>query len=84
MVAAAAPEPIPRAAPEAVGLAPARLREATDLLSGFVAERKIAGAVAAVARKGKLAYLEPVGVQDLVTRVPMGERSIFRIYSMSK
>ncbi len=83
-VAAAAAEPIPRAAPEAVGLAPARLREATDLLSRFVAERKIAGAVAAVARKGKLAYLEPVGVQDLVTRVPMGERSIFRIYSMSK
>jgi len=32
----AAPEPIPRAAPEAVGLAPARLREATDLLSRFV------------------------------------------------
>jgi len=83
-VAAAAAEPIPRAAPEAVGLAPARLREATDLLSRFVAERKIAGAVAAVARKGKLAYLEPVGVQDLEARVPMGERSIFRIYSMSK
>ena len=83
-LAAAAPQPIPRATPSAVGLAPARLREATDLLSHFVAERKIAGAVAAVVRKGKLAYLETVGVQDLETRVPMGERSIFRIYSMSK
>ena len=61
-LAAVAPEPIPRAAPERVGLASARLRDATDLLSRFVTERKIAGAVAAVARKGKLAYLETVGV----------------------
>ena len=31
----------------------------------FVADRKIAGAVAAVARRGKLVYLEPVGLQSL-------------------
>ena len=55
---AAAPAPIPRASPEAVGLSPARLRDASDLLSRFVTERKIAGAVAAVARKGK--HLEMV------------------------
>ncbi len=45
---------------------------------------KIAGAVAAVARHGKVAYLEAVGVQDLQTRAPMTERSLFRIYSMTK
>lgn len=83
-MAAAGADPLPRTAPEAVGLAPARLREATDLLHRFVTEGRIAGAVAAVARRGKLAYLEAAGVQDLATRAPMDERSIFRIYSMSK
>ena len=45
---------------------------------------EIAGAVAAVARRGQVAYLEAVGVQDLETRAPMTERSLFRIYSMTK
>ena len=83
-LAGAGPDPLPRATPESVGLAPAQLRQATALLNQFVTERKIAGAVAAVARKGKLAYLEAVGVQDLDTRTPMTARSIFRIYSMTK
>jgi len=83
-LAAGAQERMQRATPESVGLAPARLQEATDLLTRYVAERKIAGAVAGVARKGKVAYLESVGVQDLETRVPMSERSLFRIYSMTK
>ena len=75
---------LPRAVPGAVGLASASLSDATALLKRFVAERKIAGAVAAVARHGKLAYLESVGVQDLDSRSPMTERSVFRIYSMTK
>jgi len=77
-------DPLPRATPESVGLAPARLRLATDLLNQFVTEYKIAGAVAAIARRGKLAYFEAVGFQDLETRAPMDPRSIFRIYSMTK
>jgi CubicO group peptidase (beta-lactamase class C family) len=74
----------PRARPDAVGLSAARLRDATDLLNRYVSEHRIAGAVAAVARRGQLAYLEAVGVQDLETRAPMTERSLFRIYSMTK
>ena len=31
-----------------------------------------------------MAYLEAVGVQDLETRAPMTERSLFRIYSMTR
>jgi CubicO group peptidase (beta-lactamase class C family) len=65
-------------------LNPTPLAQATDLLKQFVAERKIAGAVAAVARKGRTAYLQAVGVQDLESRAPMTERSLFRIYSMAK
>jgi CubicO group peptidase (beta-lactamase class C family)/ketosteroid isomerase-like protein len=80
----AAVNALPRATPESVGLAPAGLRQATEMLTRFVAEGKIAGAVGAVARKGKLAYLEAVGFQDLETRTPMAPRSLFRIYSMTK
>ena len=75
---------LPRTTPESVGLKAASLTEATALLNQFVADQKIAGAVAAVARKGRLAYLEAVGVQDLDTRKPMTEQSLFRIYSMTK
>ena len=70
--------------PEAVGLSSVRLREATDLLHSYVAQRQIAGAVAGVARRGQVGYLEAVGVQDLQTRAPMTERSLFRIYSMTR
>jgi CubicO group peptidase (beta-lactamase class C family) len=75
---------LPRANPSAVGLSSAKLTEATGLLKRFVAEQKIAGAVAGVARKGKLAYLEAVGSQDVDARTPMTEASMFRIYSMTK
>jgi CubicO group peptidase (beta-lactamase class C family) len=73
-----------RVAPQTVGLSPSALADATALLRRFVEERKIAGAVAAVSRRGRLVYLEAVGVQDLQTRAPMTDRSLFRIYSMTK
>ena len=76
--------PLPPAPPGAAGLSQARLVEATDLLKRFVAEQKIAGAVAGVARRGTLAYLEAVGLQDVAARTPMTTDSMFRIYSMTK
>ena len=82
--AAAAQSALPRVAPESVGLRQAPLDEATTLLQTFVAEQKIAGAVAAVARRGRIGYLEAVGVQDMETRAPMTDRTLFRIYSMTK
>jgi CubicO group peptidase (beta-lactamase class C family) len=75
---------LPRSNPNAVGLSSAKLSEATGLLKRFVAEQKIAGAVAGVARKGKLVYLEAVGFQDVDARTPMTDASMFRIYSMTK
>ncbi len=58
--------------------------EATGLLRSLVAEGAIAGAVAAVADRDRVTYLEAVGVQDLATRAPMTEATLFRIYSMTK
>ena len=76
--------PLPRATPDAVGMSSDRLQNATALLRQFVADRKISGAVAGVARRGKVVYLEPVGLQSFESRAPMTERSLFRIYSMTK
>jgi CubicO group peptidase (beta-lactamase class C family) len=84
VVTVAAWQQTPRATPESAGLSPIRLREATDLLNRHVSEQRIAGAVAAIARRGRIAYLEAVGVQNLQTRAPMTERSLFRIYSMTR
>lgn len=75
---------LPRATPESVGMSGERLQAATTLLRQFVADRKIIGAVGAVARRGKVTYLEPVGLQSLDTRAPMTEASLFRVYSMTK
>jgi CubicO group peptidase (beta-lactamase class C family) len=80
----AAGQQLPRATPAEVGLNPERLGEVTALLQRYVDERIVAGAVAAVARKGRLAYLEAVGVQDLQARTPMTSQTLFRIYSMTK
>lgn len=84
MVLMSAEQALPRADAAAQGLDPVKLREATALLQQFVADRKIAGAVAAVSRNGRVVYLESVGVQDLESRAPMTPESLFRIYSMTK
>ena len=44
--------------PRSVGLSQDRLAEITALMQKHVDEEKLAGAVAAVARRGKIAYLE--------------------------
>jgi CubicO group peptidase (beta-lactamase class C family) len=75
---------LPRVAPASVGLDDAKLREATQLLMQLVNQGKIGGAVAAIARRGRLAYFETVGFQDLESKTPMTERSVFRIYSMTR
>ena len=76
--------PMPRATPESTGISGERLQAATALLRQFVADRKISGAVAAVARRGKIVYLEPVGLQSAESKMPMTEASLFRVYSMTK
>jgi CubicO group peptidase (beta-lactamase class C family) len=73
-----------RADAAAAGLEPAALQEATALLRQLVEERAIAGAVAAVSRRGTLGYLEAVGVRDLTSGAPMTPDTLFRIYSMTK
>ena len=70
--------------PSAARLLPEPLAAATAVLQRHVDAGQSAGVVAMLARDGKLAYVATVGVQDLATRAPMTERTLFRIYSMTK
>jgi CubicO group peptidase (beta-lactamase class C family) len=70
--------------PVSVGLDPEKLRAIHALLDGLVAQKKIAGGVALVARRGEVAYLDAVGSQDVEAGKPMTPGTIFRICSMTK
>jgi CubicO group peptidase (beta-lactamase class C family) len=77
-------EPLPSARPEQVGFSSERLERIGQVLKADVAQGQIPGAVALVARKGRVAYFEAVGFRDKATGAPMGKDAIFRIYSMMK
>ena len=68
--------------PETVGLSSVRLAHIDRLLNSHVDEKKIAGAVVLVARKGKIAYFQEFGLAD--RGKPMQKDTIFRIVSMTK
>ena len=81
---AAFAQSLPAAKPEQVGLSSERLQRLMDVIKADVDKRVIPGAVVLVARHGKVALFETVGVRDPATKVPMTKDTIFRIYSMSK
>lgn len=70
--------------PEAVGMSSERLEYLTSTLQEYVDEGELPGAVALVARKGKIAYLKAFGHRDVENKAPMAENSMFRIASQSK
>jgi len=73
-----------RAKPEDVGLGSERLARLSQTLDGYVADNRLAGGVAMVIRKGKVAYLHAFGLRDREMKAAMKEDSIFRIASQSK
>ncbi len=75
---------LPPAQPENVGLAPEALRRLGDALQNRVDSGHIPGAVALVARHGKVAFHQAFGVRDPDSGAPMQSDAIFRIYSMTK
>jgi CubicO group peptidase (beta-lactamase class C family) len=76
--------PLPDAAPEDVGLSTAGLARLGSVMRGEIERGRVPGAVALVARRGRLAYFESYGRRDPRSPDPMGRDSIFRIYSMTK
>ena len=75
---------LPAAKPADVGLSAERLDRITQWLRDDIAKGTIPGAVLMIARHGKVAYFETMGVLDPETKAPMSKDAIFRIYSMSK
>lgn len=76
--------PIPKCAPEEVGLSPARLERIGETFQAYVDRQEAAGALGLIARRGKIGYLETWGDRDREAGEEMTEDTIFRIYSMSK
>lgn len=76
--------PLPSCQPEDVGLSTAGLARLSAALQDRVASGHLPGAVALVARHGKIAWHEAFGLRDPVSHAPMTRESIFRIYSMTK
>jgi CubicO group peptidase (beta-lactamase class C family) len=83
-LAARADELATKAQPERLGFTPARLARITSWFQDQVDARAFPGAVIAIARNGKLAYLEAIGFQDRGKQIPMKPDSIFWIASMTK
>jgi CubicO group peptidase (beta-lactamase class C family) len=75
---------MPVVAPEEVGLSSERLERLTRAMEKGVEAGHFPGAVAAIARKGKIAYFETYGYQDREAGVPMDRDTIFRLASMTK
>ena len=80
----AAAESLPDAKPEEVGLSSERLGRVTEMLRANIAANEIPGAVLLIARDGKIAYFESLGLLDPQAKTEMRKDAIFRIYSMSK
>lgn len=70
--------------PEDSGLCPERTRRLLDVLRADVARGRLPGAVALVARHGKLVLHEALGRVDPARDAPMPIDALFRIYSMTK
>jgi CubicO group peptidase (beta-lactamase class C family) len=66
------------------GLDPVRLQTIRPRLQALVDSQTIPGAVALVARHGKVALLEAAGWRDVENQKPMRSDTIFQIMSMTK
>ncbi len=70
--------------PAGSGLDPERLQTIRPRLQALVDQGSIPGAVALVARHGKIALTEAAGWRDVENKKPMQVDSIFQIMSMTK
>jgi CubicO group peptidase (beta-lactamase class C family) len=70
--------------PEEIGLSSSRLARLGDVMRAEVERGRVPGAVALIARRGRIGYFESFGRRDPDADEPMARDTIFRIYSMTK
>lgn len=75
---------LPRSDATAAGFSKETLDRIPALLKDAVDKKQTAGASALVARHGKVVLLATTGMQDVEAKLPMSEKTICRIASMSK
>src|SRR5258708_26288696 len=69
---------------DSLGFSARRLARIASWFEAHTKKGDPSGFVVAIARDGKLAYLQPTGFADHDRKIPMRPDSIFRIGSMSK
>lgn len=72
------------AEPDEVGLSAERLARLSAVFQREIDRKRVPGVVALVARRGKIAYCDSLGVRDPASDASMSQDAIFRIYSMTK
>lgn len=70
--------------PESQGFSSQRLARIYTTMQRYVEERKFAGIVTLIARRGEVVHFDQVGMADIEAGEPMAADTIFRIYSMTK
>jgi CubicO group peptidase (beta-lactamase class C family) len=84
MAAATLAQELPVAKPESVGLSSERLDRIGTTVQHTIDDKRIAGAVTLVVRRGRVAWFKPQGMMDREAGKPMRPDTIFRICSMTK
>ena len=82
---AAGAQPLQRVAPEQAGMDSRKLMYADEAIEAAIADKQIPGAVLAVVRNGKMAYLKAYGNRQVYpTTEPMTVNTVFDMASCSK
>ena len=68
--------------PETIGLSRHRLTRIRPVMQSYIDEKKAAGFITLIYRRGHIGHLEKFGQKDNIH--PMEFNTIFRIYSMTK
>ena len=80
-----AAQPLARVAPQQVGIDPERMLNADRIILDAINNQEIPGAVLAVVKDGKMAYLKAYGNRRIVPNTePMTANTIFDMASCSK
>jgi CubicO group peptidase (beta-lactamase class C family) len=70
--------------PEAGGFSSSRLARLDSNMSDWVKKEWVNGAVALIARRGKIVFHKSYGYNDMETKAPLDKNGIFRIASQTK
>ncbi|NML67769.1 beta-lactamase family protein [Hymenobacter sp. RP-2-7] len=81
---AAASTMLPAVAPASEGVSAAGLAQIDQLLQGYVADGRLPGTIALVARNGKVVYRKAFGYANVAAKTPLQPDAIVRIASQTK